>query len=381
MWRLSSGIPIPNAENVKKIFTTVNATYTSGTSLTTADSDLRHKFLLGEIIKIGPSNHANNPGASEYAKITAVSGTGVITLEAALNNDYAVGDHIEGFTHSLASGWEYSSTLDVGVYYNMKNMVKLGGTGLLIGGYNRSFTGHSIYKYNGDSSGYLYIYSKLGLPLINGITYRLGGWFKNSSFSGTVANLKLFPNSSSFTSGEEITVDLANSYSTWTEVDELMISAYTGNDDNNAMISLEFRYDTTFDYFSFDSLFLTHTKGLDNAANGVYIIQQDPISVDESIDFNKIEKLQAEFQKSIYYGRLKTQNEHKIHLGFIDATYEFIKNLEMLTYWQNIGGITVLESTDTDLMKPMFGFIDYNLTYPHWDNSNLIGLDLYFVGV
>lgn len=109
----------------------------SGITVTTASDkpptstvlDLRAAPMavaIGNVLLLGPSNHADNPGATEEVKVTAVDAT---SFTADVLNKYAAGDQITVRTVPL--GWTPDATVVTGKLFECVENKLLGVTGNL----------------------------------------------------------------------------------------------------------------------------------------------------------------------------------------------------------------------------------------------------------
>lgn len=78
----------------------VGTAYTSGTSLVLQEAGQLASVADGDKLYLGPSTHANNPRATEQGEVASISAA-TITLDAALTNDFAVGDPVTWYRYYL----------------------------------------------------------------------------------------------------------------------------------------------------------------------------------------------------------------------------------------------------------------------------------------
>ena len=368
-WKLSVVEMAPDFSRGAQFTTKFSGAYSSGGVYPPINSETaKLHWLKGDILKLGPSNHANNPGACEQVKTIAVNDYNLY-ISSPLSYSYASGDDIFGIGNGIPEGWQtiMASSSEKVHMYGLTG--KLGTPGTPMKGYN-SPTSWQQKRDSGIGTVCYFKYVPHRL-ILSSITYRLGSYAKQTGKGGTNPWLGL-----SGVAAPPVTSFYAN-FPYWYKLENSATPYFTFA--NHPYLELNFPANSYCTLFAVDCIYLTHASLISGAANGVYSIPVNPVSVQE-IEKGYGKQYIARYGQNIDFGSLQSQTARSIRLVFDDADTTFLKNLEVFSYWQNLGYMLMLEPEAIDNLRPIFGYIDFNYLFPHWDESRLT-IDLVFKGV
>ncbi len=376
-WKLSVASKVPRFNIGYNFATTLNVDITSGAVAASVNSDAIYRLLPGDIVKIGPSTTVGSEGLFEFGKVASISGSN-ITFDANLTYDYKSGDSLTGVGSASAEGWDVFNNLDVPTSIRFRGIsVKDDADGLIQKGYLNNFGAQYIEKDTGASSGSLHYHTDLKESLLRNVTYRLGAYMKNSNVTLNSCLLILFNAHTTLGADTIISIDTANSYSSYTKVEG------TGAETSDplqtfARISIFFDTTSFFDYWATDFVYLTHASMTDGSGAGVYTFPENPDNVNRA-DKTRTTDIKALQNYFIDIGGLDETNIKTYRLRFNRGSKSFLKNLQILQYFQNLGSALMLES-DVATEKPIIGFMDFKWRYDFWDLTQP-SIDLIFTGI
>jgi hypothetical protein len=145
-------------------------------------------------------------------------------------------------------------------------------------------------------------------------------------------------------------------------------------------IRCKFNFTAAFSIGGMDCLYLTHASMTSGVADGVYTFTSDPNGgISEIIRETTNKQKLRTFGHTLYTLDANPAQIRGYRAKFLDADVTMLRNLEVFQYWQNLGYTLMLEP-DIENARPLFGVMDYNFSYEHWDD-NRITVDFEFVGV
>lgn len=368
-WKLSVVEMAPDFSRGAQFTTKFNGAYGSGGVYPPINSEVaKLHWLKGDILKLGPSNHVNNPGACEQVKIIAVNDMNLM-ISSPLSYSYASGDDIFGVGSGIPEGWQ----VGMASYSEKVHMFGLAGKEGALGTPVKGFNSPTSWQQKRDSGigSVCIFYYVPHRRFLSNITYRLGFYYKQTGKQGNSPFIQLSDG------GSIAYYYLDSNYSTWTYV-SVNGSLVSGNT-NPPYIRYVFPANGYCTLIGVDCIHATHASLISGATNGVYSIPVNPVSVQE-IEKGYGKQYVARYGQNIDFGSLQSQTARSIRLVFDDADTTFLKNLEVFSYWQNLGYMLMLEPEAVDNTRPIFGYIDFNYLFPHWDENRLT-IDLVFKGI
>lgn len=351
--------------------TTLTSTVTAGDMVAVAKTNSQLYLQKGDILKLGPSSHSNNLGKSEFLRVSLVNGTS-ITFVDSLTYDYASGDVIEGVGHAIAEDWAVPFDADAGSFTFQGIAPKGGVAGEVQPGYLGATNVQRIKKSAG-SSGSVRYRLQTRTQLLSSSIYRLVAYLKTSNDYSGYATFRVYDGV-----GYPAYFVLSNTLNYWVQFSGVGATSF---DLNGALYLIEFRfnYDNSFTYLFIGGIYLTHALMTEGEASGVYTFPENPVSVGRSDDTKDSSSASQYLSVDTYSGSLDAMPSRTYSLSFVDADVDFVRQLEILQYWQDQGYLMLLES-DISSEKPLVGFMDYKPSFSHWD-MNRINVDFIFRGV
>lgn len=368
-WKLSVVEMAPDFSRGMQFAHTFNGTRAGGSSTIPISSDAAQlNWIDGDTIKLGPSTHADNPGSFEHRRVTLVTSS-LVYLSEPITYSYSNGDPIVGVGSGTPEGWYVvpAATISPLKMYGLTG--KQGSSGTPVKGFN-SPTSWQMVRGSGMTSNTSFFFTP-HRSILHNLMYRLGGYYKQTGVGGTAAVLRVE------TGGSLLTYTFSSNQSSWTNFSSsgTLIHSMTAQ----PYIRLVLYANSTATLFGLDCIYLTHASLVNGASNGVYSIPVDPISVQE-IEKGYGKSSFMKFGEGFDISSLNSQTSRSVRLRFIDADVTFLKNLEVFSYWQNLGYMLMLEPEAIDNLRPIFGYIDFNHTFVHWD-ENRLSIDLVFKGI
>lgn len=374
-WKLSVAEKIPQFFTGVNWESTLDGDVTSGAAVTTDDYEQKSYILVGDIVKIGPSSHSNNPGKFEYKRVYSIANY-VITFDSDLTYDYADEDHISAVGHSVGNNWYWSNSgYEAEIYYYGINSMDSDNNYQIREGFLANNNALWVAQTGTASGGTVWnslIYN-FNKPVLSGVTYRVGCYNLVEGFSGISSYIRLSFASSSSTHAY---VDLGASASSWTKMEGTGVGS--SSDFSNSFVALSFRKDCTFTLAGYDCIYITHAHNTSGQSNGYYEFSIDPSDIKEMFDDN-ISNSSGLNYNDFYVSNLNYRRNRGYSLRFDKANSTILKQLHILQYWQDCGNLLMLES-DISGDRPIFGYMKFNWSYLSWDTS-VISLDLIFEGV
>ena len=379
-WKISVAEYLPPMDRPRTKDTTFyNPVSAGATTIDLTGTDAFWYATTNDIIKLGPSSSSANRGAVEYVRVkTRTKGTGLtnIILTTALTYAYASGDSISHTTAALPEGWIYKTSSSGTGYldFHGHNPI-LKDTGKLSG-----FSGNSgmSYTLTSGGTGAHYLDNLINRKLIRGCTHRLGCYINSpGSNNSGVASMILY---NDYAAATIISVSIVATHSVWTKKEATgtwLTGANGMRTDSRIYIAFDANHATTLTQL--DCVYLTHAQLTDGYASGVYTIPTNPIEVDAQINGRVSIINDFDSYQQVGLNSISTEPMRGYRLIWDDANEVFLRNLEVLSYWQDRGFDLMLEGDFAPNLRPVFGKMQYGLSYPSWD-PNRVTVTMEFEG-
>ena len=372
-WRLAVGVPLINPDF--NIPTTLGLVLASGHSVAattlscTAPTTPGAIFDIvqgGDYVTVGPSTHANNPGATETFKVISISSS-VFSIEGGLAYAYSSGDPVYCIGTKWPGGWAIN---DGNTIQNTE----------IVTGYRDLYAFEADYTDTGTvpqlTIGTTNSTNKDSpLPdLMPSTLYRLAFFYKGTALanSNNIVQLRCYnqtPTLQTFSSSALTT------QANWTE------SAGTLNSPSTSLsgtlsIMFESSHATTGNTatdWGLDAFVLSHAKGTSTASSGF-------ITFPEFTDFgsiaygSRIKPNQVEAGARLYQTRMPHDHgsveKYEVSGRFSNITQAFYNDLMVLLDYQRKGNPIAFWPFIDDLPHAMLGYIDvWPMIKSHWDLS------------
>lgn len=371
-WKLSvcdDFIP-PQTQGTEQTLALTSSMAVNATVIPTSSGSL---FMKGDIITLGPSSNVTNVGATEQVTVVSVS-SGNITIEVGISYAYASGDQVYGVGSALAQGWIIDSVkangnnvvTPLGVHQKSNsNYVILDGVG------GADFVAQYFSAATGSSGSFGKIYKrKLNRKPIAQLEHRIGCYYRMPSGSGTIEAGVMSSAGTGYIAG----ANLSTVVSAWTKVETVQLGIYdTMGEEWHYFLRFDINCSTPL--FGIDCPYVTHALLTSGQSYGVYSLP-NPSYVSPMIDEPGYRN---KSRYSIYNNSLNSLKLRGYDLTFEDADELLLKNLEVLTYWQN-SGYTLMFESDIAGERPIFGYLDYDMRFVSWDDT-LTQVTLQFRGI
>lgn len=339
---------------------------------------------VGDVVKLGPSTHSDNFGAVEYVTVKQKyslydNWLGFYTVNNTVYK-YNQDDPIEAVGTGIPDGWS------VDYYIDIATDAPISTSGIL--SRDQSASNKILVPAPGDrgfycpkfwhdqstmgTGKYWNFYYKFPKNLVTGVVHRIGAWY-NCKYTGSVGpSLSLLQNSGE---GSIASFQFTNSISDYFTT-ALTSSAGPSQDqhDHTPMIMVLF-YPL---YYSIDTvckvgfIFVSHATGTSGEAAGAYTIPYTPMSIkSQKLDLSSMSVSRYNPQKMQIADTGGRRLPKQWDFSFEATDEDFIRNLDTLLRWQDLGWKLMLEPEVDPNGDPGYdieiGYMTYSIGYDFWD--------------
>jgi len=290
--------------------------------------DHRHIYAVGDVVRLGPSTHTSNIGATESVRVTAL-GSATFSIIPSLTYYYSNGDPLAGVGSLFPGEWGHANV-------------------------DYSFFQNSIGA--GIDDNYAFYCTKSSSPAINPIVYfswqavasnpgrqpfyipstyyRWGCYMKASALSGTIQL-----NNANLNASAVITL---SQQASWTEVTDTRQSSSTAVFPN---AYLYFDDTSTCTDLAIDHLFCSHAVGSADATSGIYTFDELPDFGSISVNIPNRIKVEVYNSGSLIGNSASGDDEkYEVVANFANASQTFVNELQNMKRWQDKGNRLLLKT-------------------------------------
>lgn len=321
----------------------------------------QHIWAPGDIVKLGPSTHADNLGKEENIRIVSCS-THTLTTTPVTTYSYSSGDPVGGVGSLFPGEWSH---YDSGHQYSVHLINSIGeGYDDNQALYMTKVDGNAIYIYcgwyNGGGRGKMYIPSKV---------YFHSLFYKATALSGSI-HFDFAQLSASATH------TLSDTSSVWTEASGAHTSYSTKK---TAFPYLFLNFNATCTALAVDCITICHAIGSTDEASGIYTFSDLPEAgsiVQYSVNKNKL----VAFDSNKYVGNSAAGDDIKyaVSAKFTDVPTTLWDELAIFKHWQDKGNLLCLRTHLPSLPPYMIGRLTVSGKKQSWD-LNRCDLTLSFI--
>lgn len=394
-WKLAVAEYLPPFDISQQHTTTLDAAVTAAASTFYLSSAADFFYVRqGDILLLGPSTHADNPGVTEYVRVKTTSqntGSGNTTIgldTASVQYAYSSGDPVQAVGSGVPQGWQidWPATGDSVIAFMGNNPRFYEASNLFASGFY-SPTGMWIYK-NAGTTGWHYMSYYLNGPLLNNVYYRLGIYVNSiDTFGGTTGPclFRVWNGDDAAPKIETIGNAFTNGWTKFENVDQWNVST-TYDDFTRDKIYLAWDYTLACPLMGFDCPYLTHASLTDSASSGCYTIPTNPTGGIQIEYSDRSSRISMGDNMFLSHTPATYETPKTVRLRWDDVSPTVLRNLEILQWWNARGNYLLLEqdtpgvyNAHLDLQRPLIGNMEFTISYEAWD-TDLITVDMTFTG-
>jgi len=366
-WKFGVEIPFKNwnfTEFDQKVF--FAAAVTSGSTFDPEDEDgtavdlqtlqFRLNDSVGDLLVLGPSTHANNPGVTETVVISTIANStpfAIVTVSS-IQFDYEEGDDIT--IRSVPRGWTFETTQLAGKAIS-RDTASLFGASSPNGKVNRpqKFSVQIDRTDNGGSN------DNHALSQISGLNTFLSDNFshfavhtvhKNTGSGGDI-NLEIQQYNADLSSGSKNNTDLADSATYTQESNAFAIVA------NKSRLEIALRVQpSTSESVNLDMFCASHAQGTDDETSGIWT--EDTQSDQGSIRYDYItmgKNIALANNTMVRHDQAGGRRRYFVTSTYTDVVQSVYDNFMILQQFNDEGGNIVFMAFINDLPQIMIGKI------------------------
>ena len=377
-WKMGVAAFMPNnsfkfgnrigAVTTSAITTGTSFTYTTETinGETGTDSQNLIKFLkAGDKILLGPSTATNYKGASEYVKVTSVTGS-TIAFAVQTTFQYASGDPVTRIGTNCARDWlpENSVNVDLGGIFDHSQR-SLSTTD---GNFDRF-----SFQFKNETSGTRYIYSDLNLDdFLSNTYFRVGCYYQYFAVptDDGSCNIQLRSNSSNFINS---VITSANVSTAWTEHNSSSALS-TVSHGNEFQVRLVITNSAGYGILNVDNIYVEHAASTDGDGAAVYTFVEY-----QDLNSRSFSTMRGTSYKRLHNYSIKPSDatgdedaskKYTISGKYTDVPRSLRDNLDIFMSWQNRGKKLILHHDIPKVPPNVQGYLtirDTKLT--SWDSG------------